>query len=130
MVMMFPENKSFQQIESITKSLNAPVPQKVANVKGLVRYCLYMDNPEKYQYKRSGMVDFCGADLSQLLEVTKVERYALIREMMKFVSDQGITKMKDLLDYAIFERFDDWFPLLCDNSAYIVDSYLYKVQQT
>jgi len=22
------------------------------------------------------------------------------------------------------ERFDDWFPLLCDNSAYIMDSYI------
>lgn len=61
-----------------------------------------MDNPEKYQYKRSDMVAYCGADLSQLLEVTKVERYALIREMMEFVGSQGITEMKDLLDYNNF----------------------------
>ena len=44
--------------------------------------------------------------------------------MMSFVNEQKITEMKDLLDYAMHERFDDWFPLICDNSAYIVDSYI------
>lgn len=123
-LIMFPGNKSFEQIESITKSLSSPVPQKVENTKGIVRYFLHMDNPEKYQYKRSDMKAYCGADLNQLLEVTKSDRYALIREMMEFINKQGITEMKDLLDYAMDERFEDWFPLLCDNSAYIVDSYI------
>ncbi|WP_404814839.1 hypothetical protein [Virgibacillus alimentarius] len=59
-----------------------------------------------------------------MLEVTKIERYTLIREMMKFVRDNNIIEMMDLLDYAMEERFTDWFPLLCDNSAYIMDSYI------
>lgn len=123
-MMMFPGNKSFNQIESLTKKLNAPAPQKVANAKGMVRYFAHMDNPEKYQYSKSDIVAHCGADLSELLEVTKTERYTLIREMMEFVNENGIIEMKDLLDYAMHEKFDDWFPLLCDNSAYIMDSYI------
>ncbi|SRR5699024_6501449 len=123
-MMMFPGNKSFKQIESLTKKLNAPVPQKVANTKGMIRYFAHMDNPEKYQYNKNDIVAHCGADLSQLLEVTKIERYTLIREMMKFVRDNNIIEMMDLLDYAMEERFTDWFPLLCDNSAYIMDSYI------
>ncbi|EFF22076.1 replication protein, partial [Enterococcus faecium E1636] len=35
-----------------------------------------------------------------------------------------ITEIKDLIDYAMSERFDDWFPLLCDNSAYIIGQYI------
>lgn len=123
-MMMFPGNKSFNQIESLTKKLNAPAPQKVANAKGMVRYFAHMDNPEKCQYSKSDIVAHCGADLSELLEVTKTERYTLIREMMEFVNENGIIEMKDLLDYAMHEKFDDWFPLLCDNSAYIMDSYI------
>lgn len=123
-MMMFPGNKSFNQIESLTKKLNAPAPQKVANAKGMVRYFAHMDNPEKYQYSKSDIVAHCGAVLSELLEVTKTERYTLIREMMEFVNENGIIEMKDLLDYAMHEKFDDWFPLLCDNSAYIMDSYI------
>lgn len=44
--------------------------------------------------------------------------------MMEFIDSQGIVEMKSLLDHARRERFDDWFPLLCDNSAYIMDSYI------
>lgn len=42
-MMMFPGNKSFKQIESLTKKLNAPVPQKVANTKGMIRYFAHME---------------------------------------------------------------------------------------
>ncbi|WP_425303741.1 hypothetical protein [Salmonella enterica] len=34
--------------------------------------------------------------------------------MMSFVDSKNITEIKDLIDYAMSERFDDWFPLLCD----------------
>ncbi|MET2064577.1 hypothetical protein ABXM48_13300, partial [Enterococcus faecium] len=37
---------------------------------------------------------------------------------------KNITEIKDLIDYAMSERFDDWFPLLCDNSAYIIGQYI------
>jgi len=123
-MMMFPTNKSYDQIREITMKLRSPNPQKVANTKGMVRYFAHMDNPEKYQYSKSDIVAHCGADLSELLEVTKTERYTLIREMMEFVNINKIIEMKDLLDYAMHERFEDWFPLLCDNSAYIMDSYI------
>jgi len=123
-LMMFPGKKSFKQIESLTNKLNAPMPQKVANTKGIIRYFAHLDNPEKYQYDKSDIVPHCGADLSQLLEFTKMERYALIREMMEFVRNNNVTEIMDLLDYAMAERFSDWFPLLCDNSAYIMDSYI------
>ena len=43
---------------------------------------------------------------------------------MAFVKENNIVGIKDLLDYAMDERFEDWFPSLCDNSAYIMDSYI------
>ncbi|WP_428270135.1 hypothetical protein [Enterococcus faecium] len=35
-----------------------------------------------------------------------------------------MTEMKDLIDYALESRFEDWFPLLCDNSAFIMEQYI------
>ncbi|WP_423752540.1 hypothetical protein [Enterococcus faecium] len=58
------------------------------------------------------------------MSVTSAERYELIREMMSFVDSKNITEIKDLIDYAMSERFDDLFPLLCDNSAYIIGQYI------
>lgn len=123
-MMMFSNKKSYEQVRGITFQLRSPNPQKVANPKGMVRYFLHLDNPEKIQYSKSGLVAYCGADFAQYLTVSKGERYELIREMMEFVNNNRIIEMKDLLDYAMDQRFDDWFPLLCDNSAYIMDSYI------
>lgn len=123
-MIMFPSNKSYAQIREITMKLRSPNPQKVQNAKGMVRYFSHLDNPEKYQYDKSDIVAHCGADLSQLMEITKGERHTLIREMMQFVRDNQIVEMMDLLNYAMEERFTDWFPLLCDNSAYIMDVYI------
>lgn len=123
-MIMFSSNKSYSQIREITMKLRSPNPQKVANAKGMVRYFAHIDNPEKYQYKKADILSHAGAEISGYLSVTTAERYELINEMMEFIGDQKITEIKDLLDYARCERFDDWFPLLCDNSAYIVDAYI------
>lgn len=42
-------------------------------------------------------------------------KYELIGEMMDFVTEKDIDELEDLLVYACDERFDDWFPLLCDS---------------
>lgn len=135
-LMMFPSNKAYNQIREITTKLRAPNPQKVASAKGLVRYMIHMDNPEKYQYSKSDIISYAGAEISSYLSATTAERYELIREMMTFINENEIIEMKDLLDYAMRERFDDWFQLLCDNSAYIIDSYIksnrhqrYKIEE-
>lgn len=123
-MMMFSSNKSYDQIREITLKLRSPNPQKVANAKGMVRYFIHMDNPEKFQYKKTDIIAHAGAEIDSYLSVTTAERYELINEMMEFIDDNRIIEMKDLLDYARREKFDDWFPLLCDNSAYIMDSYI------
>lgn len=123
-MMMFSSKKSYAQIREITMQLSSPNPQKVANAKGMVRYFAHLDNPEKYQYSKNEIIAHGGAEISPYLSVTTAERYELINEMMEFVDSQRIVEMKSLLDYARRERFDDWFPLLCDNSAYIMDSYI------
>lgn len=123
-MLMFSSKKTYEQIKEITSQLRSPNPQKVANAKGMVRYFAHLDNPDKYQYPKTDILCHSGADISGYLSVTNAERYELIREMMAFVNNQGITEMKDLLDYAMQEKFEDWFPLLCDNSAYIMDSYI------
>lgn len=123
-MMMFDGKKTYDQIREITLKLRCPNPQKVPNAKGLARYFVHMDNPEKYQYDKAEIIEHSGADVTRFLASNTVERYALIREMMAFVKDNDIVEMKQLLDYAMVERFDDWFPLLADNSLYIMDAYI------
>lgn len=123
-LLLFEGNKSFEQVKELTDKLNATVPQKTASVKGLVRYMAHIDNPEKVQYDKSLIIGHGGADVAEYLKPTSSSRYQLIREMIDFVREKNILEMEDLLIYASIERYDDWFPLLCDNSAYIMGALL------
>ena len=59
-----------------------------------------------------------------MLRLGASARYELIREMMRFCKEEHIVEFQDLLDYAMQERFEDWFPLLCDNSSYVLGQYI------
>ena len=119
-LIMYDGKKSFDQIKAITDKLNAPIPQKAASSKGLVRYMIHMDNPEKYQYSRDDIICHGGADVTELLKPTSANRYELIREMVEYIHDNDITQFIDLAIYAQTYRPDDWNPILIDhNTLYI-----------
>lgn len=123
-LLMFPSVKSYEQVKDITDKLNSPAPQKAMSAKGVVRYMLHLDNPEKYQYERSGLIGHGGADIAELLRPTSSDRYGLIKEMIVFIRENGIVEFTEIMDYAIEYRYDDWFPLLADNSAFVIEKYI------
>src|SRR5699024_8021253 len=55
---MFDGVKSYNQVKSIADSVNAPIPQIVGSAKGLTRYMLHLDNPDKAQYDSSDLQAF------------------------------------------------------------------------
>ncbi|MBC9706431.1 MAG: replication protein [Enterococcus sp.] len=122
--MLFGGVKSYEQVKEITDSLNAPRPERCHNAKAMVRYMAHLDNPDKAQYSISDIVAHGGVDLAEMLRPSSSERYSLIKEMILYIRSAGITEFQDLLDYAADERFDDWFPLLCDNSAFVIGQYI------
>lgn len=123
-LLTFTNVKSYDQVLEILKPLNCTVPQRCHNQKSLVRYFAHLDNPDKFQYDISQIIAHGGIDISDLLKPSSAERYTVIKEMCEFVADNNITEFAGLMDYAMSERFDLWFPLLCDNSAYVVNQYI------
>lgn len=123
-LLLFPGKKSYEQIKEITDSINQPIPERCHNSKALVRYMAHLDNPEKAQYQVSDIIAHGGVDLAEMLRPSSSERYTLIRDMIDYIRSAGVTEFQDLMDYAAAEHFDDWFPLLCDNSAYVVGQYI------
>ena len=124
----FEGKKSFEQIKEITDSVNAPIPQKAASAKGLVRYMIHLDNPEKHQYERSGIIAHGGADVAELLKPTSSSRHLLIGEMQEYIVANSVTNFVDLAVYAQQNRPDDWYPLLCDSCAYFIGQLIKSVR--
>lgn len=123
-LLTFTNVKSYDQVLEILKPLNCTVPQRCHNQKSLIRYFAHLDNPDKYQYDINQIISHGGIDINDLLKPSSAERYTIIREICQYVCDSNITEFSTLIDYAMVEKFDTWFPLLCDNSAYVVNQYI------
>lgn len=123
-LLMFGGVKSYEQVLEITQQLNCPRPERCHNAKAMVRYMAHMDNPEKAQYSPSDIKAHGGVDLAELLRPSSSERYTIISEMISYVKREKVIEFQDLMDYAQENEFDTWFPLLCDNSAYVVGQYI------
>lgn len=123
-VLAFDGPKSYEQVVEILAPLNCPIPQRCHSLKGAVRYFAHLDNPEKHQYSVSDIVGHGGFDVSAALAPSASERYALIAEMISFVRENGVTEFQDLMDYARDNRFDTWFPLLCDSCSFVMQQYI------
>lgn len=118
----FEGKKSYEQVKAITDRLNATVPQTVNSSKGLIRYFVHRDNPEKYQYNQKDIQVFGNIDIVGAFK-TSTSRYDAIKEMRKYCDDNDIVEFCDLFDYCALHN-DEWFNLLCDNSAFIMGQYL------
>jgi hypothetical protein len=120
-LLLFNGKKSFSQIQEITKKLNAPIPQVAADAKALVRYMAHLDHPDKVQYERSAIIGHGGADVALYLKATSSTRYELISEMIEYIRENEIVEFIDFMGICMAEHRDDWFPLVCDSSAFIID---------
>ena len=127
-MLMFGGVKSYEQVKEITDQINSPRPERCHNAKAMVRYMTHLDNPDKAQYKIEDIRAYGGVDLQELLRPTSSERYSMIKEMIDFVRQENIIELQDLIDYAINERFDDWFPLLCDSCTYVINQYIKSIR--
>lgn len=127
-MLMFGGVKSYDQVKEITDMINCPRPERCHNAKAMVRYMAHLDNPDKAQYKVGDIRAYGGVDLQELLRPSSSERYTLIKEMIDYVREENIIELQDLIDYAIKERFDDWFPLLCDNCTYVINQYIKSIR--
>lgn len=123
-LLMFQGIKSYDQVVQLIKPLNATIPLICQSTKGLVRYMAHMDNPEKHQYKTEDIIAGAGADLAELLKPSSADRYTMIKEMIQFIQDFQIMEFEEIVVYAMENKADTWFPLLCDNSAYIISSVI------
>lgn len=123
-LLLFGGVKSYEQVIEFIKPLNCPIPTRCHNARALVRYMAHLDNPDKAQYSISDIKSHGGVDIAELLKPSSSERYCIIKDMLEFIKENGIIEFQDLIDYSFSYHFDDWFPLLCDNSSFIIVNYI------
>lgn len=121
-VVVFDGKKSYEQVLSISRSINATNPQKVHNLQGLMRYFLHLDNPEKAQYD---FKDIKSVGIDTMLEIygEKETRLRIINDMRSFCEANDIREFSELFNYAA-QNEPSWFEALSLNSAMVMNMYL------
>lgn len=127
-VLRYSSNKDYNQVCKDIEAFNGSIPQRVKSTKGQIRYLVHADNPEKAQYQQGDILIIGSWDITKYFTLTQADRHAHIADMMDFVDENGVMEFNALVRYARQFRRDDWFPLLCDNSAYVIDKYICSIR--
>jgi hypothetical protein len=98
------------------------IPQKCSNPKGMIRYFIHADNPEKAQYDKSDIEVYGNYDIEECFQRTKQEEDYLHAQIISFVKDKDIVEFSDLMDYCL-ENDYEWFCFLSRHS-YMIDKYI------
>ncbi len=118
-IISFKNKKSYEQVLDISNKLNAPIPQKIANLQGAVQYLWHRNNPEKAQYNKSDVVAHNGFKYRQYLTDIGVDTDVVLREVIAWISDTGCMEYADLVNYAVSEKFDDWFMVVRSQTIFL-----------
>lgn len=118
LLLSFYTLKSYSQIEEITKLLGAPSPQACRDTRGLVRYFLHMDHPEKAQYKRENIEFGGGFDLENALKASVTEEKEVLNKLCAFIREHLIMDFCDLDEYVRTQR-QEWCFILEKKTYYL-----------
>lgn len=109
-VIVYYENPTtFNNVKSnVCDRLNATIPIKLESMRGMYRYHLHLDNPEKVQYDDRDRIFINGFDIDFANKLTKTEINKRIRDIHDFINNNNITEYIDLLDIL---KDNDYFEL-------------------
>lgn len=88
---------TYSNVKSLCESFNMTIPIKLESLKGMYRYHIHLDNPEKYQYDDRDRVLINGFDSNSVNELTKTEVDKYKKEILAFIEDNNILEYCDLI---------------------------------
>ena len=121
-IIMFDSVKTPLQAKEIFDCIGGVGCEMVKSSRGYMRYLCHLDNPDKHQYNPLDVICLNGADYVDLCTLPS-DRYVVIGEMTSYIRQNHIKSFSRFFDYCR-DNQQDWFRLLCDNSAFIIMEYI------
>lgn len=118
----FDAVKNREQFSDFIKNIGGVGAEKVASLRGYARYLCHLDNPEKHQYDTEAVQCLGGTDYQSVIGLP-TDKYKAIDEMIEFCEEENIFSFAILINYSRINR-RDWFRVLCDNGAVVIEKYL------
>ena len=119
---------TLKAVEKIVFELNCPQPRKVGSSKGLVRYMIHLDNPEKHQYDIDDIIAHNGADIASYFELTATNKLSAMKDIILYIVENEIDNYADFLIIAIGFS-DDWFNIAINHNTLAINKCIDAVWQ-
>lgn len=117
LILCYPNTTTFNHVKELTDSLNTVIPQKLSNVKGMFRYFIHLDNPEKFQYKASDIRCFNGFQSDEYVHLSSTDILNIKLAITHYIKEHNITSYLDLV-LECEDINQDWCKVLMNNSLY------------
>lgn len=115
--------------ELVCDKLNGTIPIKLESLRGMYRYHLHLDNPEKFQYDDRDRKLYNGFDVNRVDSLTATETFKILHQVQQVIIDKQILEYADLIDLlSDLDLTDMWQVASCHTlflKSYI-DSRRYK----
>ena len=114
---------TYNNVKNLCDSLNATIPIKIESPRGMYRYHIHLDNPEKYQYDDRDRILMNGIDPASFNGLTSSEILKIKREIITLIEDNVITEYRDLVKFFADNDMNDFFQVASSNTMFI-NTYL------
>lgn len=122
-IVVYGSPTTYNNVKSLTDSLNSPIPQALEQVRGYYRYLTHKDNPEKYQYDETEIQVGGGFNISDFVELSRSEVNELKRRLQALIREKGIVEYSTLMDYLLDSSMVLEYDVASSNT-YFFDRYI------
>lgn len=124
---------TYERVYEITQDLNCPIPQRVMQPIGAIRYLTHKDNPEKYQYDEKDIQCINGLDLADINGLTKTMVEDLKRAIVHLARDLKITEYSSMYDWLDENDMRDMMDVFSNHTmffnAYFKSKHFREIQK-
>lgn len=107
---------TYEHVKEICDNFNMTIPIKLESLRGMYRYHLHLDNPEKYQYDDRDRILLNGFDSNSVNELTKTEVMKIKKEILSFIEDNDIFEYCDLLTTLLANEMSQMVDVATSNT--------------
>lgn len=127
-ILVYGGPTTFNNVSKFVSRFNGTIPIPLESVRGMYRYFIHQDNPEKYQYDPHEIRSYNGFNISDFVEMTSSEVQRIRVDVIQFCRDNDLLEYSDLIEKILDLSFADdvysnWLEVIT-NHPYMFTGYL------
>lgn len=120
---------TYNNVKNLCDSINATIPIKIESPRGMYRYHIHLDNPEKHQYSDKDRILMNGIDPATFNGLTQTEIFKIKVEIVSLIRQNKIYEYSNLIDYLKALNLNDFLNVAMSNTTFFT-AYLNSVRNS